>query len=43
LTTRHFDLLTAFCIAWQMKDHARQRKPLMDIESFDMKEKNEAI
>lgn len=43
LTTRHFDLLTAFCIAWQMKDHARPRKPLMDIESFDMKEKNEAI
>jgi len=22
LTTRHFDLLTACCIAWQMKDHA---------------------
>jgi hypothetical protein len=23
LTTRHFDLLIAACIAWQMKDHAR--------------------
>lgn len=26
LTTRHFDLLTACCIAWQMKDHARAKK-----------------
>jgi hypothetical protein len=26
LTTRHFDLLTALCIAWQMKDHARKKK-----------------
>jgi hypothetical protein len=43
LTTRHFDLLTAACIAWQMKDHARPRKPLMNIENFDMSEKNEAI
>ena len=23
LTTRHFDLLIAACIAWQMKDHAK--------------------
>lgn len=31
LTTRHFDLLTAFCIAWQMKDYAEiKRDPLSD-------------
>ncbi len=28
LTTRHWDLLTACCIAWQMKDHARPAKKL---------------
>lgn len=28
LTTRHFDLLIAACIAWQMKDHARNTTPL---------------
>ncbi len=28
LTTRHFDLLIAACIAWQMKDHARVIKPI---------------
>lgn len=27
LTTRHFDLLTAACIAWQMRNHAEARKP----------------
>ena len=31
LTTRHFDLLTAACIAWQMKDFAEVAKP-KDIE-----------
>lgn len=30
LTTRHFDLLTAACIAWQMKDRAEPRKPVQD-------------
>lgn len=30
LTTRHFDLLTAFCIAWQMKDCAEPRKPVQE-------------
>jgi hypothetical protein len=43
LTTRHHDLLIAACIAWQMKTHARPKKPLMNITEFDMKEKNEAI
>lgn len=43
LTTRHFDLLTACAIAWQMKEHARPRKALMDIENFEMKETNPAI
>ncbi len=27
LTTRHFDLLVAACIAWQMKDHAVKAEP----------------
>lgn len=41
LTTRHFDLLTAVCIAWQMKDHARPKK---EIELIDeVKEINHAI
>jgi hypothetical protein len=26
--TRHFDLLTAACIAWQMKDHAEPANPM---------------
>lgn len=26
LTTRHFDLLVACCIAWQMKDHATSKR-----------------
>lgn len=44
LTTRHFDLLTACAIAWQMKNHARPRKSLMDITDFNQgKETNEAI
>lgn len=43
LVTRHFDLWMAFCIAWQMKDHARPKKPLMNVEDFMNKEVNEAI
>lgn len=44
LTTRHFDLLTAFCIAWQMKDHARPTKlPDFDFDAWKGTEKNEAI
>lgn len=27
LTTRHFDLLIAACIAWQMKDHSKAKRP----------------
>lgn len=44
LTTRHFDLLTACCIAWQMKVHARPQKPLLnDSEDFLNQETNPAI
>lgn len=44
LATRHFDLLTAACIAWQMKEHARPKKPIKDDWSFDdLKETNPAI
>ena len=44
LTTRHFDLLTAAMIAWQMKDHCRPSKSLSDgIEIWNKKEVNEAI
>lgn len=43
LTTRHFDLLMACCIAWQMKDHARPKKPLMDVEEFMKGDTNPAI
>lgn len=46
LTTRHFDLLTACAIAWQMKEHSRPRKPLMDEEDINnllQESKNEAI
>jgi hypothetical protein len=38
LVTRHFDLLIAACIAWQMKDHsrpARVHKPYSSIEDKD--------
>jgi hypothetical protein len=45
--TRHFDLLTAFCIAWQMKDHAEARKPSNDYgiikQSVMDKEENPAL
>ena len=41
LTTRHFDLLTACCIAWQMKNDARPKK---EVEIQDpVKEVNVAI
>ena len=43
LTTRHFDLLTACAIAWQMKDHCRPAKPLITAEEFLQQETNEAI
>lgn len=43
LTTRHFDLFMAFCIAWQMKDHARPKRKLIDVNDFLNSEKNEAI
>lgn len=42
LTTRHFDLLTAFCIAWQMKDHARPKKALNQLRE-ETKETNPAV
>lgn len=43
LTTRHFDLLTSCCIAWQMKDHSRKVKE-KDIEfKSEEKEVNIAI
>ena len=41
LTTRHHDLLVAFCIAWQMKDHARPKKEIELRE--EVKETNPAI
>jgi hypothetical protein len=37
LSTRHFDLLTAACVAWQMKDSANYGKKFKDIMA-----KNEA-
>ena len=43
LTTRHFDLLTACAIAWQMRNHSRPAKRLMDVNDFLNKEENEAI
>lgn len=42
LTTRHFDLLTAFCIAWQMKNHARPKKALNQLRE-ETKEINPAV
>lgn len=43
LTTRHFDLLIACCIAWQMRDHTRPAKPSIDVQEFLDKEVNEAM
>lgn len=42
LTTRHFDLLIAFCLAWQMRHHARPKK-LPTFSSGSEKETNPAI
>jgi len=42
LTTRHFDLLTACAIAWQMKDRAKPKK-LPTYQLHDDKEVNRAI
>jgi len=44
LTTRHWDLVTALAIAWQMKDETRVAKPKPSYFSKeDMKEVNNAI
>ena len=43
LTTRHFDILTACCIAWAMKDHARTAKPIELYDPFEAEEVNPAI
>ena len=42
LTTRHFDLLTAFCIAWQLKDYARP-KPVQKTTIWAEEIKNPAL
>lgn len=42
LTTRHFDLLTALAIAWQMKEYARPKK-LKDPQDFTKTEVNIAV
>jgi hypothetical protein len=42
LTTRHFDLLIAFCLAWQMRHHARPKK-LPNFSIGSEKEINPAI
>lgn len=43
LTTRHFDLLTACAIAWQMKTHTRPAQSLMDVDEWKNSETNPAI
>jgi hypothetical protein len=43
LTTRHFDLLTACAIAWQMRTHARVKAPLLELDVFKKDEINPAI
>ena len=43
LVTRHFDLLTACSIAWQMKDEARPAKPKVSNLVTNEKETNIAI
>jgi len=42
LTTRHFDLVMAFCIAWQMRGHARPKKQ-PNIWKNQPEQKNPAI
>jgi hypothetical protein len=39
LTTRHFDLLMALAIAWQMKDYAEVSKKKTDDDDFDYEDK----
>ncbi|OQB08217.1 MAG: hypothetical protein BWY21_01397 [Parcubacteria group bacterium ADurb.Bin216] len=39
LTTRHFDLLMALAIAWQMKDYAEVTKKKEDYSDFDYEDK----
>lgn len=43
LTTRHFDLLIACCIAYQMRDHTRPARPMSEEWDAPEKEKNMAI
>lgn len=43
LTTRHFDLLTACAIAWQMKTHARPAPKKQYELSHDKKDVNIAV
>jgi hypothetical protein len=43
LTTRHFDMLMACCIAWQMRDHTRPAKPMSEDWDAPQKEVNVAI
>lgn len=43
LTTRHFDLLTACCIAWQMRAHTRPVEPIGDWMDEFKQETNPAI
>lgn len=40
LTTRHFDLLIALAIAWQMKDYATYHKPkgMTDMEIYELQQ-----
>lgn len=43
LTTRHFDLMIACCIAWMMKDYTRVKKVIVYPGLSDNKETNPAI
>ena len=43
LTTRHWDLLTAACIAWSVRESTRPARPLIDVEDFLKGETNPAI
>ena len=43
--TRHFDLLIAACICWEMRNHARKAKPIddFDVNVWKNQESNPAI
>jgi hypothetical protein len=43
LSTRHFDLLIAACIAWQMKEHSRPAKKMDEWDYVNSLETNDAI